>query len=151
MSQSLARNYAHFIFSTKERQPFLSQPDVRNEMHKYLGGVCNELDCQSIAVGGAADHVHILCLLSRKISGAEFIGKVKSNSSKWIKQKGGIMSKFAWQSGYALFSASPSHVDSLIEYIAGQAEHHKNESYQDEFRRICKMYHVEYDERYVWD
>ena len=151
MSQSLVKNYVHLVFSTKERQPFLSQPDIRYEMHKYIGGTCNELGCQSIAVGGVADHIHILCMLSKNVSAAEFIGKMKSSSSKWIKQKGGILTKFAWQNGYGLFSVSPSHVDATSAYIAGQEEHHRAETFQDEFRRICKLYLVDYDERYLWD
>ena len=151
MSVSLARNYVHFIFSTKERQPFLSQMPIRNEMHKYIGGVCNELNCQSLVVGGVADHVHILCMLSKNISASEFIGKVKSSSSKWIKHKGAIMENFSWQRGYGLFSVSPSHVESLISYIAGQEAHHRSETFQDEFRHICKIYNIECDERYAWD
>ena len=54
---------------------------------------------------------------------------------------------FHWQSGYGAFSVSPSHIDALKTYIANQEEHHKQESFQDEFRRLCKKYGVEIDER----
>ena len=58
---------------------------------------------------------------------------------------------FHWQSGYGAFSVSPSQVGGLTEYIANQEKHLKQESFQDEFRRLCKKYGVEIDERYyVW-
>ena len=58
---------------------------------------------------------------------------------------------FQWQNGYGAFSISPSHVEDLKRYIADQVEHHKTETFQDEFRRLCRKYGVEIDERYVWD
>ena len=70
---------------------------------------------------------------------------------KWIKDECPELSEFHWQAGYGAFSVSPSHVDGLVEYIANQVEHHKAESFQDEFRRLCEKYGVVIDERYVWD
>ncbi len=79
------------------------------------------------------------------------IGELKRESSKWVKTQNELLGDFYWQSGYGAFSISPSHVDPLVEYIANQEEHHKRESFQDEFRRLCQKYKLEIDERYVWD
>lgn len=65
MGQSLVKNYVHIVFSTKHRQELI-QPPVEAELHAYLGGICKKLECQPIKVGGYTDHVHILCLLSKK-------------------------------------------------------------------------------------
>jgi putative transposase len=87
MGQSLVKNYLHIVFSTKYRQNLI-YPPVEQELHTYLGGVCNDLGCQSIIVGGYTDHVHILCRLSQKIALMKLLEEVKSHSSKWIKTKG---------------------------------------------------------------
>ena len=82
MPQSLARVLVHIVFSTKNRFPFLSDNDLRNEMHAYLGGTYNKLDCPVVTVGGTAGHIHILCRFTRKLSIAEVLGESKRESSK---------------------------------------------------------------------
>jgi REP element-mobilizing transposase RayT len=151
MPQSLANVLVHIVFSTKRRYAFLTDKHVRDEMHSYLGGTCNELKCQVLTVGGVADHVHILCVLSRNITIAKLVGDVKRSSSKWIKSKGRMLTKFAWQNGYGVFSVAQSDVDRVREYIAGQEEHHRKKTFQDEYRSFLKEYGIDYDERYVWD
>ncbi len=151
MPQSLAKIYIHIVFSTKNRFPFLRTPDTRKEMHAYLGGTLNELDCPVLSVGGPADHTHILAILSKNIPVSEVIGKIKSSSSKWVKTKGAVLRKFAWQSGYGVFSVSQSDVERVRSYIQSQEEHHRQKTFQDEFRSLLNAYDVSYDERYVWD
>jgi putative transposase len=151
MPQSLARVLLHFVFSTKNRYPFLADKNIRNELHAYLGGTCNELECPVLIVGGAADHVHVLCAISRNLSIAKVVGEIKRGSSKWIKTKGRMLKKFAWQNGYGVFSVGQSEVERVRQYIEAQEEHHKKKTFQDEYRSFLKEYGVSYDERYVWD
>jgi putative transposase len=151
MPQSLAQIYLHIVFSTKGRRPFLADQGLRGEMHKYLGGACNNLHCPVLRVGGVADHVHILCRLGRTISVADFVKELKRDSSQWAKAQGPDLADFYWQSGYGVFSVSPGHVDALRDYIANQEQHHRTESFQDELRRLLTKYGLEWDERYVWD
>lgn len=151
MPQSLSQVYVHIVFSTKNRYPFLADTDIRNEMHSYLGGTCNNLDCSVILVGGVSDHVHILSKLSRNISTAKLLGEIKRSSSKWIKTKNRILTKFGWQNGYGVFSICRSEIEKVKNYILNQEEHHKKISFQDEYRKFMKDYEIEYDERYVWD
>jgi putative transposase len=129
MPQSLANVLVHIVFSTKQRYPFLSDKDVRAEMHAYLGGTCNELECPVLIVGGVADHVHIFCALSRNITIAKLVGDVKRGSSKWIKTKGRMLTKFAWQNGYGVFSVGESEVERVRRYIVGQEDHHGEEDF----------------------
>lgn len=150
MGQSLVQNYLHTIFSTKHRQPLIKGA-IEQELHAYLGGICNRLECQSIIVGGYVDNVHILCKLSKKIALVKLIEEVKSHSSKWMKTKGGEFSDFYWQDGYGAFSVNPSQVDAVVDYIANQHEHHQRKTFQDEYRAFLKKYRVEYDERFLWD
>lgn len=150
MGQSLVKNCIHLVFSTKHRQSFINPP-IELELHSYLGGICNQLGCQTIKVGGYNDHVHILCLLSKNIALAKLLEELKSHSSKWIKTKGVNYSNFYWQNGYGAFSVNPSEVDKVCTYIANQREHHKNKTFMEEYRAFLKKYQVDYDERYVWD
>ena len=150
MGQSLVKNYIHIVFSTKHREPLIHEP-VESELHAYLGGICKNLECHPIKVGGHTDHVHILCMLSKKIALMKLLEEVKSHSSKWIKTKGDDHKNFYWQDGYGAFSVNPVEVDAVIAYIANQHEHHSKKSFREEYRAFLKKYNVDYDERYVWD
>jgi len=96
MPQSLAQNYIHLIFSTKNRQALIFPP-FEDELHTYLGGVCKKLDCMPIKVGGYIDHIHILCTLSKKIALMKLKEQMKSNSSKWIKTSGTSIGRMAME------------------------------------------------------
>ena len=150
MGQSLVKNYIHIVFSTKHRESLI--PDsIELELHNYLGGICNNLECQVVKVGGYKDHIHILCLLSKKTTLVKLMEQLKSNSSKWIKTKGNEYSNFYWQDGYGAFSVNPSEIEIVVNYIANQKEHHSKKTFQNEYRAFLKKYRVEYDEKYVWD
>ena len=151
MAQSLAKILVHSVFSIKERRPLLRDRSLREELHRYIGGILANLDCQPIIVGGVEDHVHLLGALSRTCNAAEMIKEVKRGSSLWIKTKGMGLEDFAWQSGYGIFSIGFSQIEPVRSYIAGQEEHHRKISFQDEFRQLLKRYEIQFDERYVWD
>lgn len=140
----------HITFSTKNRYPFIDKR-IKEELFSYLGGICKNLECNPLIVGGYKDHIHILCLLSRKIALMKLIEELKTHSSKWIKTKGQSYQKFYWQNGYGGFSIHLGQVDVLKDYISTQEEHHKELSFQDEYRVLLKEYDIDYDERYVWD
>jgi REP element-mobilizing transposase RayT len=151
MPQSLAQIYVHIIFSTKNRQPFLADRTLRARVHAYLVGICKQQDSPSLIIGGALDHVHILCRLSKTCDLASLVRELKRDSSKWIKGEYRDLADFHWQQGYGAFSVSPTHIEPLTQYVRNQEEHHKRTSYQDEFRRLCKKYGLVLDERYAWD
>jgi REP element-mobilizing transposase RayT len=151
MPQSLSQVLIHIVFSTKNRFPFLGDHAIRSDMHAYLGGACNRLECPCLTVGGVADHVHILCALSRNHSISEILADIKRESSKWVKTKGTDLAKFAWQNGYGVFSVSRSHVQDVSRYIREQEEHHRKKTFQEEYREFLEKHGVEYDERYLWD
>ncbi len=129
----------------------LQDLDLRQELHRYLGGILTNHDCQPLIVGGVADHVHLLSTLSRTGTAAEMVKEVKRGSSLWLKTKTSDLYDFAWQNGYGIFSIGFSQVETVTKYIAGQQEHHRHISFQDEFRQLLQRYEIEFDERYVWD
>ena len=150
MGQSLTKNYIHIVFSTKHRKPLIDD-SIETELHSYLGGICNQLECQVVKVGGYTDHIHILCMLSKKIPLMELMKKLKSGSSKWIKTKAERYHNFYWQDGYGAFSVNPAEVEIVANYITNQKEHHRKKTFQDEYRDFLNKYNIVYDEKYVWD
>ena len=151
MPQSLAKILVHAVFSTKERHPYLHDKSLREELHRYIGGILQEHDCQPIITGGTEDHVHVLFALSRTQTAAEIIKEIKRSSTLWLKTKNKDLHDFAWQSGYGIFSIGFSQVRTVRDYILGQEEHHRKISFQDEFRKLLRRYEIEFDERYLWD
>ncbi len=150
MPQSLSAVYIHLVFSTKEREPFLRDEDIRSDLHAYLGGISKKLECPPLIVGGVEDHVHLLSRFGRKITQADWVKELKRVSNLWLKELGEF-SQFEWQGGYADFSVSASNLDRAKRYIANQEEHHRKMSFQDEIRALLKKHRMEWDERYIWD
>jgi REP element-mobilizing transposase RayT len=150
MPQSLSRILVHFVFSTKNREPLIADA-VRDDLHAYIGGIVDKISGTLLAAGSVADHIHLLISHPRTKSPAEVVEAVKTGSSRWIKEKGLRYQNFHWQSGYGAFSISPSHRPALEDYFAGQHEHHRLVTFQDEFRRLLEKYEIPYDEEYVWE
>ena len=148
MAQSLARVYLHIVFSTKNREPFLVQDQVRQGVHAHLASLCGANRSPAIQIGGVADHVHVFCALGRTVAIADLVKEIKRGSTKRLKAQSSELADFAWQDGYGAFSISPSHVPELERYIRNQEKHHRTESFEDEYRRLLAKYEVDYDESY---
>lgn len=150
MAQSLSKVIVHFVYSTKDRFPFLADREVRSRMHAFLADFFRGLDCRNVEAGGTEDHVHVLCSLCRTHSIAEVVGKAKANSSAWAKKLQGMMQKFEWQGGYGAFSVHPCQMEHSRSYILDQEQHHCVRTFQEEFMDFLREYNVPYDERYIW-
>ena len=150
MSQSLSSILIHVVFSTKNREPFITE-SIETELHPYIASIFRNLKSPSLAIDGTKDHVHILFALGRVISVADLVEEVKTSSSKWIKTKGPEFRNFRWQRGYGAFSIGQSNVAALKRYIGRQKQHHRHTTFQDEYRKFLKLYEIVYDERYIWD
>ncbi len=135
----------HCVWSTKNREPWLI-PDLRERLWPYLGGIAKQNQMKTLAIGGAADHVHILLSLPATLSVAKAVQLLKGNSSKWIRETFPKMSSFAWQEGYGAFSVGNSGVDATMTYINNQTEHHRKRTFREEFIAMLQKHHFEYEE-----
>jgi REP element-mobilizing transposase RayT len=152
MPQSLAKVLVHLVYSTKNRTPCLDDEELRAELYAYKAAILkNNVDSPAIIIGGTADHVHSLCLLSRKFAIKNVVEEVKTETSKWLKKQSPRLAGFHWQSGYGIFSVSESNAPRVKHYIAHQEEHHRRMSFQEEYRILCERHGIAIDERYVWD
>jgi len=138
----------HLVFSTKDRVPMIAD-DWRASLHAYLGGIVKSLGGVPVAVGGLADHVHLLVGLRATHRLADVLREIKTGSSEWVHTSLG-KSKFAWQPGYGAYTVSPSNVERVKHYVLHQAEHHRVKTFQEEYVELLRLGGVEYDERYLW-
>jgi putative transposase len=148
MSHTSGNILLHLIFSTRARLPLI-KAEFRDDLFAYLGGIIRAIDGTALIINGGRDHVHMLIRVRPVHAAAEIVRIVKTNSSRWVREK--YSSHFAWQTRYGVFSVSESNVAAVTKYIAQQEEHHKKHSFQEEFVAFLKKNRVEYDPRYVWD
>ena len=150
MPQSFGSLYFHLIYSTKNREPIITE-DLEPRLYEYLGGILRNQEGKLVAAGGTKDHIHLLVSLSRQASIADTVRVLKSNSSGWIHKNFPDQQSFAWQAGYGAFSVSYSGLDAVQAYLANQKQHHTKQTFQEEYRAFLIRHELEYDERYVWD
>ena len=150
MPQSLANVLMHIIFSTKDRTPVLG-PSVRPALSAYLATVVRHTGCACLRAGGEADHVHLAVRLARTVTIAKLMEELKTSSSMWLKGQSPDLAGFAWQRGYGAFSVGPKDLGTLLSYIDNQTEHHRRQTFQEEYRALLTQHGVPFDERYVWD
>jgi putative transposase len=149
MANTYLTCYVHCVFSTKERHQQITD-DVRERLWAYAGGIARDNGMKALAVGGTADHLHVLLSLPATMPVAKAVQLIKGGSSKWIHDTFPVHALFAWQEGYGAFSVSQSRMADTIAYINNQAAHHGKQSFQDEFRALLTKHGIEFDERYAW-
>ncbi len=148
MSDTYSVILLHIIFSTKRRNPWLTDP-IRPRLFEFLGGIARAEGATPLAIGGATDHVHMLNRWRTDRALGDLMREVKARSSRWLHQTFPEMREFAWQGGYGAFSIGKSQEQTLRRYIAKQAEHHASRSFMDEFRDFLDRYGAEYDPKYL--
>ncbi len=146
MSHSFSKNHVHLVFSTKDRVRTISET-MQPEMWSYLAGICRNQDMVSLAIGGVADHAHLLFHLPPTLSLAKAISLLKANSSLWMNDRG---IKFAWQEGYGAFSVSASNLATVSRYIRNQKIHHRKFTFEEEFLTLLRKHKVDFDPQSVF-
>jgi putative transposase len=139
----------HCVFSTKQRRRLIT-PDLQERLWPLMGGIAREQGLKALTIGGVEDHVHLLLSLPATIALAKAIQAIKGASSRWVHDTFPEHRLFAWQEGYGAFSIGTSQTEATLDYIRSQPEHHRQTTFQEEFRMFLKKHGIEYDERYVW-
>ena len=146
-STHLSLHY-HIVFSTKERRSLIDE-SYRERLHAYLGGAIRTAGGAAEAVGGVADHVHLLLGLRATHCLANVVRDIKAASSEWVHQEI-KQARFSWQEGYGAFTVSASQIDTVKRYIANQHKHHFKKSFQEEYREMLVKSRIQFDEKYLW-
>ena len=141
----------HIVFSTKERRLLLREDDFRDSVWRYMAGIASNLQGHALRIGGFYNHAHLLLRIPAKIAVADFVRRIKANTSKHINEKQGLRLKFHWQDGYGAFTVSPFKMNAMSAYIDGQLEHHRKRTFQQEYLKMLADHEVEYDPKYLWE
>ena len=138
----------HLVFSTKNREPWLTT-DTCTRLHEYLGGIIRGLGGHPHAVGGVADHVHVAAGLKPTHCLSDVMRELKSEASRWLHEEMKLAG-FAWQEGYGAFTFGAQDLEKVRAYVLHQPEHHRLKTFQEEYVEMLKRGLVEYDDRYLW-
>jgi REP element-mobilizing transposase RayT len=149
MANTFTCLHYHVIFSTKNREPWISR-DIEERLWKFLGGIARGNGMKALQIGGMPDHVHLALALPPTQTVSKALQLLKGGSSKWIKDAFPNLRGFAWQDGYAAFGVSKSNLPEVIAYIQNQREHHRIKSFHEEFVSFLQRHQIEFDERYLW-
>jgi REP element-mobilizing transposase RayT len=150
MANTYTQLYIHIVFAVKGRQNLI-QRLWKDELHKYICGIVNGKDQKIFAIGGIADHIHILVSIKPEIAISDLVRDIKSNSTKWINEKRFLVGTFHWQKGFGAFSCAKSQLDNVIAYINNQEDHHKKKSFKDEYIEQLQKNEIIYDEKYLFE
>jgi len=138
MPHSYISSIFHVVFSTKRRMQLIP-PDHQSRLWNYLAGIARNHGMHVLAVGGTANHVHILIVLPAETALADAVRTLKANSSRWMRE---TSPSFAWQQGYGAFSVSPSQLERVKQYIANQPAHHRTRSFEQEFLAMLQAANI---------
>jgi REP-associated tyrosine transposase len=148
MSDTFTNLLFHIVFTTKDRQPMITEA-VRERLYAYIGGIIRGEGGTLLEIGGMPDHVHLLVRFRSDTAVADMVRRIKANSSKWMNERPEAPGRFQWQTGYGAFSVSESRIPPLLSYIQRQREHHARVSLRDELIALLNRNRIEYDERYL--
>jgi len=125
--------YIHFVWSTKNRKPFLDSKELRFKVWNHIRENAKEKGIFIDFVNGHEDHCHCLISLGVDQTIQKVMQLIKGESSFWINKNKLTKEKFEWQDEYFAVSVSESMIDIVRKYIKNQEEHHKKKSFDDEF------------------
>lgn len=149
MANTYSQIYIQIVFAVKYRDAAIDK-SWRNELHQYIVGLISLRGHKVYAIGGSYDHIHILVSMAPKQSVSELVMEIKRASTLWIKEKGFVKTRFAWQEGFGAFSYGQSQLDSVSRYIRNQEEHHGKHTFIDEYKALMDIFNIEYDEKYIF-
>ncbi len=149
MANTYHQIYLQTVFAVKYRNAVLNK-SWRPKIQGVLGNLINETGCKTIIVNGVEDHMHCFIGLKPVVSISELMKTVKAKSSKYINDHQLTRERFEWQEGYGVFSYSQSQVDQVYKYIESQEEHHKKQTFKEEYLEFLKHFKIEYDEQYIF-
>jgi REP element-mobilizing transposase RayT len=150
MPGTFSQIYIQIVFAVKGRNNMIL-PLFEEEVYKYISGVVTGKEQKSLAVNGMPDHIHVLVGLRPAMSISDLVRDIKNNSTNFINQKNWLKNKFSWQEGYGAFSYSESNYGKVIDYIKNQKQHHKKQTFRQEYISFLKKCNVPFDEKYLFE
>lgn len=149
MANTYHQIYLQTIFAVKYREAVVKK-DWQSQLFGVIGNLINEANCKTIIVNGVEDHVHCFLGLKPVVSVSDLMQTVKAKSSKYINDHSLTPHRFEWQDGYGVFSYSQAQVEKVYNYVLNHQEHHKKQTFKDEYLLLLKKFKITYDEKYIF-
>ncbi|MCC6410488.1 MAG: IS200/IS605 family transposase [Saprospiraceae bacterium] len=150
MANTYSQMYAQIIFCPKGRQNLIL-PVFEERLYQYITGIVRSSGPKLIAINGMKDHIHIFLGFKPHFKISDLVRDVKTASAKLINENRWLPGKFAWQEGYGCFTYAHSQLDVVAKYVMNQKEHHKTKTFREEYVQLLELFHVEYDEKYLFE
>jgi putative transposase len=141
--------HIQFVMAVKYRQALI-HPEWKDQLQKYITGIVQNNGHKMLAINNMPDHLHLFIGFRPNQSLSDLMRMVKGDSSEWINNQHFTPATFRWQEGYGAFSYSRSHVNTVINYVLNQEEHHKKKTFLEEYQEFLEHFEVDYDERYIF-
>jgi REP element-mobilizing transposase RayT len=148
MANTYSQIYLQSVFAVQNRISLI-QSLWKDDLYKYITGIAQNNGHKLLAINGTSDHLHIFIGYNTKQLVPNLLQDIKGSSSKWINEKHLVAGKFSWQAGYGTFSYSHSQIDQVIRYINNQEQHHKKQSFQDEYIQLLNKFNIPFDEKFI--
>ena len=150
MANTFSQINIHCVFAVKGRESIITM-DFRDSLHSYVSGILLRDHSYPLAVNGWKDHIHVFFELPVTLSISKQMQMLKATSSKWINDNKFVKGQFSWQEGYGAFSYSRSQRDDVIKYIVNQEQHHKKQTFREEYLELLKKFAIKFEEKYVFE
>lgn len=150
MANTYSQINIHCVFAVKGRENLISEK-LGDYLHRYMSGILKNDNAYPLAVGGWKDHVHVFFELHPDSKISDLMRMLKASSSKWINDNKFVLGKFRWQEGYGAFSYSRSQRNMVIKYIMNQEEHHKKQTFKEEYLALLRKFEIEFKDEYVFE
>jgi len=135
--------FYHIVFGTKQRSPVINEKN-ESELYRYIWGILKNKNCKLYRINGMPDHIHIFCDLHPSVSLSNLVKDLKVATNLRVKESGLFPEFDGWQEGYGAFTSSVKEKETTINYIKNQKEHHKHESFEDEFKKLLAEHTIEF-------
>lgn len=149
MANTYSQIYIQVVFAVRDRESSISEK-WDEKLYQYITGIVTNKNQKMLAINGAHDHIHFLIGMKPDCCLSDLVREIKKSSNSFIKEQKFCKSAFYWQAGFGAFSYSRNQIDTVINYILNQKEHHKSGSFKDEYLDLLKSFDVEFDERYLF-
>ena len=149
MANTYTQLYVHYVFAVKDRLCLIHNK-WKDKLYSYMTGIIDQQGHKLYIINGMSDHIHILISMNPKQSPSDLMYHLKRSSSLWINQNRLSLGKFSWQEGFGAFSLGKSQLPEKIKYIEDQQQHHKKESFREEYLQFLKENDIKFDNRYIF-
>ncbi|MEP7079174.1 MAG: IS200/IS605 family transposase [Ginsengibacter sp.] len=148
MANTYSQINIHCVFAVKGRENLISK-EFRDELHRYISGILKNDNAYPLSVGGWKDHVNVFFELHPDSKISDLMRMLKASSSKWINDNKFVTGKFQWQGVYGAFSYSRSQRNKVINYIMNQEDHHKRQTFREEYLELLTKFEIEFKNEYL--